>query len=174
VIECRMRILLTMLVGHRIMVQLPDQCTRNDFLRAIEPHRVPLGFKFLVRGKQLYLCCDAQFNLGMHCLRDNDTVICVERMNGGGAAEITLTERGAVFYPYCFPVANSDRPPIIVHTAHISCRSDMHRSGVNKAGFIMYSYNDQFDFYLNGNHCKSGYILIKETDNSKLFIYYGA
>jgi ubiquitin C len=54
-----------------------------------------------------------------------------------------------------------------MRTVHFSCTSDRFDSTSNFIGFIVYGYNWQTDFRLNGKHCKTGYILIKKTDAIK-------
>jgi hypothetical protein len=60
---------------------------------------------------------------------------------------------------------NPKRPIIKIETIHISCSSDLYHPSKDMAGLIVYSYDDQLNFHLNGHHCQTGYILIKETAN---------
>ena len=62
----------------------------------------------------------------------------------------------------------SDYPAIHVETLHLSCSSDVYQPGHNYAGFILYSHNGQTDWRLNGVHCKTGYIVILDTDSEKV------
>ena len=49
---------------------------------------------------------------------------------------------------------------------HVSCSSDnFDPNDKDMAGFVLYSYNNERDFWLNGHHIQAGYILIKKTSN---------
>ncbi|CAF1095028.1 unnamed protein product [Didymodactylos carnosus] len=60
---------------------------------------------------------------------------------------------------------NPQKPTIKIESVHLSCLSDIYQSDKDIVGMIVYSYNGQSDFRLNGKHCTTGYILIKETKN---------
>jgi hypothetical protein len=60
---------------------------------------------------------------------------------------------------------NSARPSIKIETVHISCSSDSFNEDKRMAGLIVYSFDDQQKFEMNGHRCRTGYILIKESDN---------
>ena len=53
-----------------------------------------------------------------------------------------------------------------VSTLHISCESDTYRGSERKyGGIIIYSRNGETDWRTaNGTHCKSGYVVIIQTD----------
>ena len=56
---------------------------------------------------------------------------------------------------------------IVVETIHISCKSDTFEGkNHNYAGVIIYQYNGKTDWRTaNGTHCKSGYLVIQDTDS---------
>ncbi|CAF3447848.1 unnamed protein product [Rotaria sp. Silwood1] len=54
-----------------------------------------------------------------------------------------------------------------MRSVHFSCSSDRFDATSNFIGLIVYGYDWQTDFRLNGKHCKTGYILIKKTDAIK-------
>merc|ERR1712179_422002 len=56
---------------------------------------------------------------------------------------------------------------IHVPTFHVSCRSDKVEETVkhNYIGFILYKYNNQTKWELNGVRCRSGYIYITNSAN---------
>ena len=62
--------------------------------------------------------------------------------------------------------ANDCGPSFTVNTIHISCQSDTYLgSGHKYGGIILYARNGQTDWYTaNGTHCKSGYVVIMQTD----------
>eukprot|EP01083_Nonionella_stella_P137538 418479_1 len=51
-----------------------------------------------------------------------------------------------------------------ISSFHVSCRSDKY-TGDPMVGIILYEYDGKRDWYLNGVHCKSGYIVLKLTKN---------
>jgi hypothetical protein len=48
---------------------------------------------------------------------------------------------------------------------HVSCKSDKWKPDEAGIGIVLYSYKGQSDWYLNGVHCKSGYIVYKLVKN---------
>lgn len=57
-------------------------------------------------------------------------------------------------------------PTFTVETLHISCQSDTYRGSKRMyGGIIIYGRNSQGDWRTaNGTHCKSGYVVIMQTD----------
>eukprot|EP01084_Bolivina_argentea_P251068 420936_1 len=49
---------------------------------------------------------------------------------------------------------------------HVSCRSDR-INGEDMTGIVLYQYDGKTDWRLKGVHCKSGYIILKLSDNIK-------
>ena len=64
-----------------------------------------------------------------------------------------------------FP-AHGSGPSFTVKTIHISCQSDTYLALDYKyGGIIVYARNVETDWYTaNGTHCKSGYVVITQTD----------
>lgn len=60
---------------------------------------------------------------------------------------------------------NPARPVIKIETVHISCSSDPYDPNEDMTGMIVYSFNDQQQFELNGHRCRTGYVLIKASKN---------
>jgi hypothetical protein len=60
---------------------------------------------------------------------------------------------------------NPFRPVIKITSVHISCSSDSYDPNENMAGLIVYSFDNQQKFELNGHRCQTGYILIKAIKN---------
>merc|ERR1712025_1255507 len=58
---------------------------------------------------------------------------------------------------------------IHVPTFHVSCKSDRvdETGDQNYIGFILYKYNNQTKWELNGVRCRSGYIYITNSANLK-------
>ena len=55
---------------------------------------------------------------------------------------------------------------IDVKTMHISCQSDTYQPGRNYAGVIIYQYDGKSEWRTaNNTHCKTGYIVIQDTDS---------
>ena len=58
---------------------------------------------------------------------------------------------------------------ITVESMHISCQSDTYQPGHNYAGVIIYEYDGKSDWRTaNNTHCKSGYIVIQDTNSDKV------
>ncbi|CAF2271037.1 unnamed protein product [Rotaria magnacalcarata] len=64
-----------------------------------------------------------------------------------------------------FAPITSALPYLNMNTIHISCSSDRFDPYGNFVGMIVYGYNGQSDFYLNGRHCRAGYMLIKNVNS---------
>ncbi|GAX74814.1 hypothetical protein CEUSTIGMA_g2261.t1 [Chlamydomonas eustigma] len=58
----------------------------------------------------------------------------------------------------------SPAPPILIRSLNVSCQCDRLDTTKNMVGMIVYSHQGLNEWYLNGIHAKSGYIVIKETD----------
>ena len=58
---------------------------------------------------------------------------------------------------------------IVMKSLRISCRSDKYIPATNYVGIILYAFKKEgiwtSDWVLNGKHCKTGYILIKQERN---------
>jgi hypothetical protein len=66
-----------------------------------------------------------------------------------------------------FPTTYNNQ--ILVKTMHISCQSDIYQPGHNYGGVIIYQYNDKAEWRTaNNTHCKSGYIVIQDTDSENV------
>ena len=59
--------------------------------------------------------------------------------------------------------AETSEECIRVKTMHISCQSDTYQPGHNYAGVIIYQWKTA-----NNTHCKSGYIVIQDTDSENV------
>ena len=58
---------------------------------------------------------------------------------------------------------------IDVKTMHISCQSDTYYPGHNYAGVIIYQYDGKSEWRTaNNTRCKSGYIVIEDTDSENV------
>jgi len=81
----------------------------------------------------------------------------------GGLANVRPAKDGTSFVVY---PADDRGPSITVSTLHISCKSDTYRGSQQKyGGIIIYSRNGKTDWYTaNNTHCKSGYVVIVQTD----------
>lgn len=66
-------------------------------------------------------------------------------------------------------------PDIPVSTLHLSCSSDIYEASHDYAGFILYSHNRKTDWRLNGVHCKTGYIVVCDTNSCNVahIIHFG-
>ena len=144
--------------------QLPDNFTLAVFQNLIHDifgHYLLGQYSFVIGSHKLCLDDHRQFEESKRFITSNCTVFVLQKMIGGGCIDV-------VFDPsFGLVIGSSVRRPIQLETLHVSCRSDQHNAGVDKAGLIVYSYDDKIDFYLNGIHCRSGYIIIKDTDNIK-------
>ena len=81
----------------------------------------------------------------------------------GGLAKVRPTQDRTSFV-VC--PAQGYGPSFTVSTLHISCKSDTYRGSEQKfGGVIIYSRNGQTDWRTaNNTHCKSGYVVIMQTD----------
>ncbi|GAX80517.1 hypothetical protein CEUSTIGMA_g7955.t1 [Chlamydomonas eustigma] len=59
---------------------------------------------------------------------------------------------------------DSPSKPILIRTLNVSCQCDRLDTTKNMVGMIVYSHQGLNEWYLNGIHAKSGYIVVKETD----------
>ncbi|CAB4036057.1 Hypothetical predicted protein [Paramuricea clavata] len=58
---------------------------------------------------------------------------------------------------------------VIVKTMHISCKSDTYKKAHSYAGVIIYQYNGKSEWRTaNNTHCKSGYIVIQDTESENV------
>ena len=85
----------------------------------------------------------------------------------GICAAANVEDHGDSFDVY--PKRRDEGPTFIVKTLHISCQSDTYRGSDHKyGGIIIYGRNGQTDWKTcNYTHCKSGYVVIKQTDTSE-------
>eukprot|EP01084_Bolivina_argentea_P015953 29887_1 len=91
------------------------------------------------------------------------TLFLVKRLQGGGIAVIDYErESGNIIVGSEYGLEK----PIKLSSFHVSCKSDR-VNGQNMAGIVLYAYNRETDWKLNGIHLKSGYIVLKLIDNIK-------
>ena len=65
--------------------------------------------------------------------------------------------------------AETSEECIRLKTMHISCKSDTYYPGHNYAGVIVYQYDGKSEWgTANNTHCKSGYIVIQDTDSENV------
>ena len=64
-------------------------------------------------------------------------------------------------------------PTFKLTVVHLSCASDPYQNGNDYAGFILYSHDGKTDWYLNGRHCKTGYLIIQNTSKQEVQRYRG-
>ena len=65
--------------------------------------------------------------------------------------------------------AKTSEECIRVKTMHISSQSDTYQPGHNYAGVIIYQYDGKSEWETaNNTHCKSGYIVIQDTDSENV------
>ena len=104
----------------------------------------------------------------------------IRELNESEADNIVPTEigKGGLFGGYCgydpydrnklqfFTYPFDPTKTIDVKTIHISCKSDTFEGkNHNYAGVIIYQYNGKTDWRTaNGTRCKSGYLVIQDTD----------
>ena len=114
------------------------------------------NYTFTVSGKKVLSVIDLSKEL------HNNARIEVSRSTRG--APLSLGPRG---FPWELKSQkNPSRPVIKIETVHISCSSDPYDANEDMAGFIVYSFDNQQKFALNGHRCRTGYILIKATKNT--------
>ena len=66
-------------------------------------------------------------------------------------------------------ILSTSEGDIDVKTMHISCQSDMYQRGHNYAGVIIYQYDGKSEWRTaNNTRCKSGYIVIQDTDSENV------
>ena len=89
-----------------------------------------------------------------------------------GAAHVTMREDEIQCHPN---PGHPDLPSFSVKTIHISCKSDAYRgTAYDYAGVIIYSSNGKSEWQTaNGTRCKSGYLVIMDTETEKVRKYLG-
>ena len=72
-------------------------------------------------------------------------------------------------YAGTYVLIYSNEKNIRVKTMHISCQSDTYHPDHNYAGVIIYQYDGKSEWRTaNNTHCKSGYIVIQDTDSENV------
>ena len=62
-----------------------------------------------------------------------------------------------------------EKEKVFVETMHISCQSDTYHVAHDYGGLIIYQYKGNSDWRTaNNTHCKSGYIVIQDTDSENV------
>jgi len=81
----------------------------------------------------------------------------------GGLANVRPAEDRTTFVVH---PAHGNSPSITVSALHISCQSDTYSGSQKKyGGIIIYSRKGETDWHTaNNTHCKSGYVVIMQTD----------
>ena len=84
------------------------------------------------------------------------------------AANVKRAPDGNSFDVYPAHGPDDDQPTFTVTTLHLSCQSDTYCGRSCKyGGIIIYGHNSKGDWRTaNGTHCKSGYVVILQTDTS--------
>ena len=71
----------------------------------------------------------------------------------------------------------ADSPDLTFKTIRLSCESHPYRPGRNYGGFILYGLESDGtvlqDWWLNGKHCKSAYLVIQDTGSEEVKRYIG-
>ena len=82
---------------------------------------------------------------------------------------------GSAFESVVVTSSKSGFPDLSFKTIRLSCESDPYMPGKNYAGFILYGLKRDGvvlqDWWLNGKHCKSAYLIIQQTDPDMLKKY---
>lgn len=83
---------------------------------------------------------------------------------GGGLVNVQATRDKTSFVIH--PAFGYQGPSFAVSTLHISRQSDTYRGREQMyGGIIIYARNNETDWYTaNGTHCKSGHVVIMQTD----------
>lgn len=91
--------------------------------------------------------------LSEYHIEPDSLIFLVKPLIGKGAVCVRLDETNSNLL-----LTNiSGNKTISVNSLHISCQSDRIEVDQNYAGLMIYSYDDQTDFVLNGVHMRSGY-----------------
>ena len=86
-----------------------------------------------------------------------------------GAAPCKISPSGDAYV-----ISPIDYPVIRVTTVHLSCHSSVYRGpAYNYAGFILYTHGGKSEWTLNGWRCKTGYIVVKDTNSPGVKRYEG-
>lgn len=151
-INKKMKIFVNDTIGKTITIEVEsNESIENIKLKIEEKEGIPLNEqRLLFAGISL----DSNKNLSDYNIQDNTTLHLI----------LSAIKSSAYL--------NSNRSSLIInidlnnyqyemHQIHLSCLSDKFNLKNNFIGFIVYGYNKQNDFRLNGKHCKTGYIIIK-------------
>ena len=75
----------------------------------------------------------------------------------------------ALALSYRHGIADTSEGSIEVKTMHISRKSGTYQPGHNYGGIIIYQYDGKSEWRTaNNTHCKSGYIVIQDTDSENV------
>ncbi|CAB3977577.1 Hypothetical predicted protein [Paramuricea clavata] len=82
----------------------------------------------------------------------------------GGSFVAPLDKNKIVIFPQSY-----GKKDVSVETMHISCQSDMYQPVHNYGGVIIYQYDSKSEWRTaNNTHCKTGYIVIQDTDSENV------
>eukprot|EP01084_Bolivina_argentea_P107723 192582_1 len=113
--------------------------------------------RLIFSGKQL----EHGRTLSDYIIKDNSIIHLVLRLRGGiPPCKYDKALENITFDPWPFRQGNT----VKIALFHVSCKSDKF-SNENMAGIILYLYGGKQDWELNGIHCKSGHIFLKNTKN---------
>ena len=105
---------------------------------------------------------------------DNPDKFIALRMEFHGSCILTSRDCSAlVSSPNPYDTVCADLPSFSVETIHISCQSDAFRgNSCSYAGIIIYSCDGKSQWQTaNGTRCKSGYLVIMDTDTEKVKMF---
>jgi len=132
------------------MIYHPDDCCSLRYVKDYRKDRHPT-----IDGR-----CNK--SLQDHGIDENSCIFLLKLR--GGMANVSITGNNYLTF------TNAKNESINVSSFHVSCQSDQLKNidgNSNMYGAVLYMYDNQHDWYLNGIHCKSGYIIIKNTESLK-------
>ena len=87
----------------------------------------------------------------------------------GNNAEKNVASEAAIQGAFCSAAIHTGygQPDLILKSYHVSCESDRPKSYQNPeknyGGLVLYQYNGKSDWTLNGIHCRTGYVILKDS-----------
>lgn len=112
---------------------------------------------FQFKLKQKRLCCLK--------IKENDTISFVNRKSNNRGMSDVVQDDDEKYLKF---TSHDGKATICLISLHMSCKSDKvdySEPNINYLRCVLYSYQGKQEWFKNGIHCKTGYILLKKESN---------